>query len=223
VPQPNPIISATPGVRQPRQARAQETFDRVLTVGAELIAAEGFEGFSLAEICRRADVSTGALYARVDGMDALALAIHDREFARMALEHDRFEPSDRWAEMSCNELILNSVRELGAHYARNAGLLRAFILRSSTDTTMHERGLVTAEALSRRMCALWLTRAGELPHASPGAGIQAAYRLTHSSLSWRVAFGSRVEGSADRSWRQHVEDVAAAVRAYLSAPLITKS
>jgi AcrR family transcriptional regulator len=220
MPEPNPTISPTPGVRLPRQARAQETFDRVLTTGAELVAAEGFAGLSLQEICRRANVSTGALYARVESMDALALAIHDREFARMALEHEAFDPSARWTAMSCDQLILRSVSELGAHYARHAGLLRAFILRSSVDKTMHQRGLATTEALSVRLCGLWSTRVDELPHPEPEAAIQAAYRIVHASLNWRVAFGPRLTSNADAGWEQHVHAVAAAARAYLRTPPI---
>jgi AcrR family transcriptional regulator len=211
--------SPTPGVRLPRQARAQETFDRILRAGAELVAAEGFDGLSITEICHRAGVSAGALYARVDSKDTLALAIHDRELARMSLEHVAFDPSERWASMGCDVLILDSVRELGAHYARHAAMLRAFILRSSVDETMHERGLATTEALSRRLCGLWITRSAELPHPDPATAVDAAYRLVHASLSWRVAFGPRVAGGEeDPAWHRHVEDVAAAARAYLCTP-----
>ena len=195
----------------------------MLTTGAELVAAEGFAGLSLMEICRRANVSTGALYARVESMDALALAIHDREFARMALEHEVFDPSERWTALSSDELIVDSVSELGAHYARNAGLLRAFILRSSVDETMHQRGLVTTHVLSRRLCGLWFTRAAELPHPEPRTAIQAAYRITHASLNWRVAFGPRLRGRADASWQRHVDDVAASARAYLRTPPLPRS
>jgi AcrR family transcriptional regulator len=221
MPEPTLNISPTPGVRPPRQARARETFDRVLTIGAQLVAEEGFAGLSLAEICRRADVSTGALYARVESMDALALAIHDREFARLALEHAIFDPSERWAARSRDALILDSVGELGAHYARHAGLLRAFILRSSWDQTMHQRGLATTEALSRRICGLWSTRVDDLPHPEPEAAIRAAYRIVHSSLNWRVAFGPRLENATDASWQEHVSDVAAAARAFLCTPPVS--
>ena len=210
--------SPTPGVRLPQQARAQETFDRVLRIGAELVAAKGFTGLSITELCLRAGVSSGALYARVESKEALALAIHDRELARMALEHSIFDPSDRWASMSCDRLILESVRELGAHYARHAALLRAFILRSSVDVTMHERGSATTDGISRRVCGLWLTRADELPHPDPVRAADAGWRIMHASLNWRVAYGPRVADSADPGWRRHVEDVAAATRAYLRTP-----
>lgn len=212
---PATLTSPTPGVRPPRQARAQATFDRVLRTGAELVATEGFDGLSITEVCHRAGVSAGALYARIDSKEALALAIHDRELARMALEHSTFDPSERWSSMSCDALIVTSVRELGAHSARHAALLRAFILRAGVDERMRERGLATSEALSRRLCALWLSRSAELPHPEPESAARAAYRLVHSSLSWRIAFGPPVSGTEDPTWRQHVEDVAAAARAYL--------
>jgi AcrR family transcriptional regulator len=215
MPPPATRASPTPGVRIPQQARAQETFDRVLRIGAELVAAEGFAGLSITEICHRAGVSAGALYARVENKDALALAIHDREFARMAVEHSAFEPSDRWTSMSTDRLILGSVQELGRHYARHSGLLRAFILRSSVDEMMRERGLGTTEDLEHRLCSLWLTRAVDFPHSEPVTAAAAAFRIVLASLSWRVAYGPRLTGPADRGWQQHVEDVAASARAYL--------
>jgi AcrR family transcriptional regulator len=210
----------TPGVRPPQQARAQETFDRVLTIGAELVAAKGFPGLSITEVCARAGVSAGALYARVESKEALALAIHDRELARMALEHDVFDPSERWAAMGADQLILESVRELGAHYARHAALLRAFILRSSVDATMHARGSATTESISRRLCGLWQTRAGELPHPDPVRVTQSAWRIMHAALNWRVADGPPLSGPTDPGWSEHVEDVAAATRAYLRTPVV---
>lgn len=220
MPQPPPSSSPTPGVRPPQQARAQETFDRVLTIGAELVAAKGFSGLSITEICQRAGVSAGALYARVESKEALALAIHDRELSRMAREHTGFDPSERWEAMETDRLILESVRELGAHYARHAALLRAFILRSSVDATMHDRGSATTAAISRRLCALWLTRAAELPHPDPDAAAQAAWRIMHAAMNWRLADGPRLSGDTDPGWSHHVEDVAASTRAYLrTAPL----
>jgi AcrR family transcriptional regulator len=215
--------SPTPGVRPPQQARAQETFDRVLSIGAELVADKGFGGLSITEVCQRAGVSAGALYARVDSKEALELAIHDRELARMALEHTVFDPSPRWAALDSDRLILDSVFELGAHYARHAALLRAFILRSSVDETMHQRGSATTEAIARRLCALWLTRAGELPHPDPARATQTAWRLMHAGLNWRVAYGPRLSGPTDPGWTQHVEDVAAATRAYLRVPLLAEA
>ena len=210
--------SPTPGVRVPQQARAQETFDRVLGIGAELVAAKGFAGLSITEICQRAGVSAGALYARVDSKEALALAIHDRELARMALEHTVFDPSERWATMPCDRLILESVRELGAHYARHAALLRAFILRSSVDATMHERGRATTDGISRRVCGLWLTRADELPHPDPARAAATGWRIAHAALNWRLADGPRLSSHTDPGWSHYVEEVAAVTRAYLRSP-----
>jgi AcrR family transcriptional regulator len=223
MPEPTVASSPTPGVRVPQQARAQETFDRVLTIGAELVAEKGFTGLSVTEVCLRAGVSAGALYARVDSKEALELAIHDRELARMALEFDVLDPGERWTALATDRLILDSVRELGAHYGRHAALLRAFILRSSVDATMHERGTATTEAIAQRLCVLWLSRADELPHPDPTQAARTAWRLMHAALNWRVAFGPRLSGADDPGWHQHVEDVAAATRAYLRTPPLDAS
>jgi AcrR family transcriptional regulator len=66
-----------------KQERSQITLDRLLYAAGEVFARAGFESATLAEITRRAGVSTGVVYFNFDGKEALAATLIKRE-AEMA-------------------------------------------------------------------------------------------------------------------------------------------
>jgi AcrR family transcriptional regulator len=63
-------------IRPPLQRRSQESLERVLAAGLEVLIDVGFEGFTLQEVSRRAGVSIGSIYARVPSREARH-ALHD--------------------------------------------------------------------------------------------------------------------------------------------------
>jgi tetracycline repressor-like protein len=66
-------------IRPPLQRRSQESLERVLAAGFELLKEEGFEGFTLQAVSKRADVSIGSIYARVPSREALFMALEHPE------------------------------------------------------------------------------------------------------------------------------------------------
>ena len=54
-----------PLIRPPLQRRSQESLERVLQAGFELLKEEGFEGFTLQTVSRRAGVSMGSIYCTI--------------------------------------------------------------------------------------------------------------------------------------------------------------
>ena len=52
---------------------------------------QGFDGFTLQEVSRRAAVSIGSIYARAPSKDALILAIYDREMERIGERQQQIE------------------------------------------------------------------------------------------------------------------------------------
>ena len=75
--------AATP--RQRRQARTRQT---ILDAAVEIIDERGAEALSLREVARRADYSPAGLYEYFDGKEAIAAAVCDEGFARLALRMD---------------------------------------------------------------------------------------------------------------------------------------
>jgi len=200
----------------PQQDRARRTFERVLDAGAQLLAERGYEGFSMSEVCRRAAVSPGALYDRVDGKDALFLAVHERELERItAAAETEFAPSPRWTGLTTADLVVEAIRALAEHYLREQDLLKAFILRAAVDDRVRSEGSRIARRTTAAVTALLLTRAGDYPHPDPESAVRTAYRMAFDSLSWRTAFGLDFAATDEETSEHWVEQLCAICRSYL--------
>ena len=64
--------------KQPRQQRSREMVERIIGASAELLRAEGYEGFSTNRVAREAGVSPGSLYQYVPDKSALVDEVIDR-------------------------------------------------------------------------------------------------------------------------------------------------
>src|SRR3954447_4925785 len=80
--------ASDPGVRPPQQRRSRESLERVLTAGERVLADNGYEGFTIGEVSRRAKVSVGSVYGRFDNKEALIHAIHARMMERLTPPQD---------------------------------------------------------------------------------------------------------------------------------------
>lgn len=70
-------------IRPPLQRRSREAWARVLDAGVALLAEGGYEAFTIAAVCDRAQVAPRAIYARTDSKDALFLAVYEHGLARV--------------------------------------------------------------------------------------------------------------------------------------------
>ncbi|MGY1812614.1 TetR/AcrR family transcriptional regulator [Blastococcus sp. SYSU D00820] len=215
-----PVSAAGPPrwVRLPQQARARQTIERALDAAAGLLAEQGFEGFSISEVCRRAAVSPGALYDRVDGKEGLFLAVHERELARISGALTRFADGPAWRALPTAQLVETAVRQLGEHYLREAPLLKVFILRAAVDPQVRAEGSEAAAAVTRAVGALLLTRAADYPHPDPGAAVRAAVRTTVDAMGWRVAFGMDFADERPEPLEDWLDRLSAMARTYLLGP-----
>ena len=68
--------------KTPSQARAEDTVESIIEAAAQVLEAEGFEGFNTNAIARRAGVSIGSLYQYFPGKDALTVAQIQRQTKR---------------------------------------------------------------------------------------------------------------------------------------------
>ena len=80
-------------LREPRQRRTREQWDRILDAGVRLLEEGGYEAFTIAALCERAEVPPRALYARAATKDALFLAVYERGMSRVLAGHQACSPS----------------------------------------------------------------------------------------------------------------------------------
>lgn len=180
----------TPGLRPPRQERSRRTLERILAAGTEVFAARGFEGLTIAEVCRVAQTSAGAVYTRFEGKDALVRAVHDHAMAAMLTEVDAlYADGPGWRELATPEFIERAVRLLVSHMRERAAIVRAIVLRAAADPVMRASGAAAIGKMADAFTARVLNRSADLPHPDPETAVRAAFGMAFEAISWDVAFG----------------------------------
>ena len=107
----------------PGQERTQ-AWSRVLDAGVALIEEGGYEAFTIAAVCERAQVAPRALYDRTTSKDALFLAVYEYGMSRIRADDEVFTRDELWAGLDAPGLIEAAVTEIAAAFARDAAFLR---------------------------------------------------------------------------------------------------
>lgn len=123
----------TPSILQPpRQRRAKETEQALLTAGRELLVQRDFAAVSVAQIAAACHVSVGAFYGRFrDKMaffDALRTLVMEETEASVA----RYLDEGRWGETPPRQIVEKIMRFLLTGCYNNRGVIRASLKHATT-------------------------------------------------------------------------------------------
>ena len=127
-------------IRPPLQRRSQESLERVLQAGAELLLEVGYDGFTLQEVSKRSGVSIGSIYARAPSKEALVLAIYDTEMAKVSADNERLRETAQLEGLEGRQLIIALVELMARSTLKHAGILRVFMYRAYADPEIWRRG-----------------------------------------------------------------------------------
>jgi AcrR family transcriptional regulator len=187
--------------RTPRQRRSQATVDALLTAATQVLARDGFEGFTTTRTAERAGVSIGSLYQYFRDRDALLGAVAARELRRLAREvGGRFadaEPGQRTEAVS--RVIMANMFAASAESEAALRCVVAFTSRQDvgeevrtamsmvTRSLMAERRITEAEAyvLTRAVLGVASAALVDRPQLDPEALVQALTTLIRSFLQAR--------------------------------------
>ena len=191
---PNPTpAETTPAalewVRPPQQARSQATLDRLLDAAETMLSEKSWEECSVTEIARRAGSSVGAFYSRFPDKDGLLHALHERFMAEAFATVDAVLHPTRWEGATIGAIMKATVTFSVETYQARAGLIRAFLIRASSDAMFRERTLHLRRHLTERLRTLILARRRELLHPAPAIAAEFTTRLVHSMLQSQVFIG----------------------------------
>jgi AcrR family transcriptional regulator len=178
-------------IRPPRQERSRRAWARVLDAGVALLEESGYEGFTIAAVCQRAQVPPRAVYDRAPSKDALFLAVYEHGMARVGADHAVFGDQARWDGLPARALIEAAVREVAAIFGRHQALLRAVVLISGVHPEVYRRGGAYSRELGDRFVTLLRPLGRQIAH--PGTDVdtvlRACFTTVFSALVIRVAYG----------------------------------
>jgi AcrR family transcriptional regulator len=206
--QPEPLI------RPPQQRRSQESLERVLQAGFELLQERGFEGFTLQEVSARANVSIGSIYARVPSREALIKAVYERA---MLWTEEQAEPLEQAAHRpgSTREQIEAIVVEMGTQVLAHGDVLRVFMRQAPLEPWIMERAAEKSQSTCEVFTHAILEHRDEIRHADPELAVDVAWRIVYNTTARRITHGPTFESERPLSDEQLERELARAVADYL--------
>jgi AcrR family transcriptional regulator len=208
------MASSEPLIRPPLQRRSQQSLERVLEAGFAVLKEQGFEGFTLQEVSRRAGVSIGSIYARVPSREALIMAIYERAMAWSAVENEFISHLDR-AGGSPRQRVEAIVTEAAEEMLRHADTLRVFMRQAPMDQEIWSRGASKSQATAKAFESAILQHRDDLRHPEPEVAVDVAFRMVYCTIARRITHGPKFESRRPLSDKKLVRELARAVADYL--------
>ncbi|MEU9201327.1 TetR/AcrR family transcriptional regulator [Streptomyces sp. NPDC048332] len=183
------------GIRAPKQERSQRSFELVLDTTLELLAEQGFQGFSLTEVSRRSKVSVGAIYTRVDGKDDVLRAAQERFQEQFSAEQRELLRGDRWEGQPLAGLLPELIEGFVRLLERRGKVLGAFMQLGAVDETVARVGKVGYFDLRDRFTALLLERRDEIRHPDPERAVRSCFVTVYATLARAMALDVAAEAA----------------------------
>lgn len=172
-----------------RQARSQETLERLLDSAEALIENKGFDDVTVADIAARAGFSVGAVYARFHDKKGLLHCLQDRFVEEAHLTTDVALDADRWDGASIEEIVGELVDFLVNIYRERRGVARELLVHARSEPPMVERKERLVAHVSERLCLLLLPRAERIRHPDPATAVAFGLRVVLATLEQAILFG----------------------------------
>ncbi|SHN23833.1 TetR/AcrR family transcriptional regulator [Cryptosporangium aurantiacum] len=176
-------------VRPPKQRRSREAWNRVLDAGVTILEEDGYEAFTIAAVCERANVAPPAIYARTTSKEALFLAVYEHGIARLVADQQALEPADRWTGYAPAELVRAVVAETVRIPLRHQRFLRPVVLLSASHPEIRRRGSGYSRALGEQFTQLLAPLADRITHDHVGAAMSTCFDTVFATTVIRVAYG----------------------------------
>ncbi|MFF9351921.1 TetR/AcrR family transcriptional regulator [Streptomyces sp. NPDC014734] len=204
--------NAPPGFNPPLQARSRAALQRILVAAEQVLAATGFDEFTMAAVADRAGLSVGAIYRRFEGKEQLLNAVKDRLLARV--EED-ITVALGAVDGGLSEVVDAFTRSLADGFSAGAHVI-PHVVGKSRGTESSERSRRALEHIERLFLASAMAHAGEIRRAEPLAALLVAFRtITAACVHRTVTLHVWPDGISWNRWSQQVADMATV---YLTSP-----
>lgn len=157
-----------------RQARGQQTVDRLLAAAEGLMEEQGLDATTVPAIAERAGVAVGTVYKRFPDKDALIREVYERFFETSIRGNRAALTADKWEGRSVREISAVLIRGMVDGYRMRRALLRSLFrfAESHPDHAFRQRAdALTGEAFAL-VAALLLARRNEIAHPEPEKAIE---------------------------------------------------
>jgi AcrR family transcriptional regulator len=215
MPDVRPTLHTNLGVRPPRQQRSRDAWNRVLDAGVAILEDGGYDAFTIAAVCDRAQVAPPAIYARTSSKDALFLAVYEHGIARLIADQGVFENGKRWAALAPEALVQRAVAEMVGICLRHERFLRAVVLISSAHAEIRVCGSRYSQTLGEGFVQVVLEARGAIKHADAEAAAWSCFSIAFAASIMRVAYGAAFATARPVDDATFTRDLGATAASYL--------
>jgi AcrR family transcriptional regulator len=201
------------------QARSRATQDRIFTAGTRLLEEGGPEALTVASVAAAAGVAVGSIYRRFGDKDRLLGAIQ-AQFTQDFRAGFRQRVADACLTPATppGQVIAAAVAGLAGTFRAHAPLMRVFMLLGTQNPVVLAEGTRASLEGGRLFRDTVLLAAPAIRHhPDVEAAIDVAQRLTYATCTHRVIHGEHLESLRPLPWEQLIDQLQAAVTAYLLA------
>jgi AcrR family transcriptional regulator len=203
-------------IRPPQQRRSQESLERLLDAGLEVLKEQGVDGFTLQEVSRRAGVSIGSIYARVPSREALILVIYERVMAWTAEQEAQQRALAHTLEGSDpRERVQTMVRAEVTAMLSHAATLSVFMHEARKFPEILERGAAKSQATGEAFKEGVLGLREHIRHPDPELAVDLAWRMIYCTVARRITHGPFFESRRTVTEEQLNDELARAIAGYL--------
>lgn len=177
-------------VPTPSQDRSRRALERFLNAAVDVLASNEFEGTGIAQLAKLASSSVGTFYRLFGDKDALLLAVHQR-FVNQAWDRtsslaDELEVSP----VPLDEKICSFILGVYGIYKGSEGLIRALIVRSSSDPGFRGRIHQLNSHVCETFTQVLLAHQGEMSHPNPQQAIDLSAHMLLANMNYLSLVGS---------------------------------
>jgi AcrR family transcriptional regulator len=210
------IANAENLIRPPLQRRSRESLERLLQTGLELLQEKGFDGFTLQELSQRAGVSIGSIYGRVEGREALIMAIYERAMESIdEEEHAKLERVQSLPGLSPRERVERVITTAAETMLANGDVLGVFMRQAPRNSEILTRAAEISSANARIFARALLAHREDMRHPDPELAVDVAWRMIYCTIARRITHGPRFESTRPLSDQRLVRELTRATLDYL--------
>jgi AcrR family transcriptional regulator len=202
-------------VRPARQARSQETYQRLLDAAEELLTEKGFAEIPAAEVARRAGFSVGAVYARFRDKAGIVHSLRQRLWEEVCATADAALEPARWEGATIAEIAQPAIAFIVRVHRERIGVLRDAMGRAPADPELGAEIERVISHICEKLAVLLLARADEISHQDPVLAAKFVFRLLLGVLKEAILFGTPGTHGIPRSDERLTEELTRAFLGYL--------
>ncbi len=209
----------TTWIHAPRQARSQDTTDRILQAVGRLIETRDLDQVSVTDIARAAQISIGGFYARFPGKAAVLHALDEYILGLAATEVRRKMAADKLEGLPIQDVVQTYIRLAVGFFSKHRVMIRQIYLksRSSGDAAYVARTQAFNEKAHGQLRDRLLERAAAITHPDPEAACTFAVMMVSATMRESILFSDRKMNLSTLAGRELCSELTRAFCNYLGA------